>query len=126
VPPTHGRTFNRDDEVAGVANIAVVSDAFWRRRLGADPQAVGRTIVMDADPILIVGVMPAHFRHPGRVVQADVDAWSPAGFRGTGSAPPSRSRRRLEGGVARLQPGVTLEQAQARLADYGVTVSQQF
>jgi predicted permease len=126
VPPARGRTFNRDDQVPGVANLAVVSDAFWRRRLAADPQAVGRTIVIDADPILVVGVMPPGFRHPGRVVQGDVDAWSPADFRGSGSAAPIRSRRRLEGGLARLQPGVSLEQAQARLADYSVTVSQQF
>ena len=126
VPPALGRTFNRDDDVAGVANVAVVSDAFWRRRLGSDPQAVGRTVVMDADPILVVGVMPAGFRHPGRVVQGDVDVWSPAGFRAPGAAAAVRGRRRLEGALARLQPGVTIEQAQARLGDYGVTVSQQF
>ena len=91
--------------------------------MNADPQAVGRTVVIDEDPILIVGVMPPGFRHPGRTVQSDVDVWSPAGFRGTAPAPPSRSRRRLEGCLARLQPGVTLEQAQARLAEYGAAVS---
>jgi predicted permease len=126
VRPALGRTFTRDDDVAGVANVAVVSDAFWRRRLGADPSAVGRTIVIDADPILIVGVMPEGFHHPGRVLQGDVDAWSPAGFRGTGASPPNRSRRRLEGAVARLQPGVTHQQVQARLDDYAATARQQF
>ena len=126
VAPAHGRIFSREDEVPGVANIAVVSDGFWRRRLSADPTAVGRTVVIDEDPIQIVGVMPAGFRHPGRTFGGDVDVWSPAGFRGTGGAPLLRSRRRLEGCLARLQPGVTLEQAQSRLADYGMTVSRQF
>ena len=124
VPPAHGRVFTREDDTAGVANIAVVSDAFWRRRLGADPQAIGRSIVIDEDPILIVGVMPPGFEHPGRTAQGAVDAWSPAGFRGAG--PGSRSRRRLQSGLARLQPGVTVEQAQARLAEYGAAVSAQY
>jgi predicted permease len=126
VPPAYGRIFGLEDDTPGVANVAVVSDGFWRRRLGADPQAVGRTIVIDEDPILVVGVMPPGFRHPGRTLQSEVDVWSPAGFRGEASAPPSRSRRRLEGCLARLRPSVTLEQAQARLGEYGATVSRQF
>ncbi|HEU4891911.1 MAG TPA: ABC transporter permease, partial [Vicinamibacterales bacterium] len=95
VAPAHGRTFTRTDEVPGVANIAVVSHAFWQRRLNADPQVVGRTIAIDQDQIVIAGVMPPGFHHPGRSSQGDVDAWSPTGFRG-GSAPPSRGRRRLQ------------------------------
>jgi putative ABC transport system permease protein len=125
VAPVHGRAFGPQDDVAGVANVAVVSDGFWRRRLDADPGAMGRTIVIDADPVLVVGVMPPGFRHPGRTLQSDVDVWSPAGFR-SGPLASARGRRRLEGCLARLQPGVTPEQAQARLADYGVRVSRQF
>jgi putative ABC transport system permease protein len=123
VAPMYGRAFGPQDDIPGVANIAIVSDAYWRRRLNADPDAVGRTIVIDSDQILVVGVMPPGFRHPGRTVQTEVDVWSPAGFR---SGPVSRSRRRLEGCLARLQPGVTLESAQSRLADYGAMVRQQF
>ncbi len=125
VAPVHGRVFAPDDDTPGVANIAVVSDAFWRRRLSADPRIVGGTVVIDGDSIQVVGVMPPGFRHPGRTVQSEVDVWSPAGF-GRGAGPPNRSRRRLEGCLARLQPGVTPQQAQARLLDYGATVSQQF
>jgi predicted permease len=126
VPPAYGRTFTREDDTPGVANLAVVSDGFWRRRLNGDPQAVGRTVMIDEDSILIVGVMPPGFHHPGRAAQGDVDIWSPAGFRTPASSPPSRSRRRLQACLARLQPGVTVEQAQARLAEYGATVSAQF
>jgi putative ABC transport system permease protein len=126
VPPTRGRVFGPEDDVPGVANVAVVSDGFWRRNLGADPNAIGRTIVIDADPVVVVGVMPANFRHPGRTLQNDVEVWSPSGFRGSATAPLSRVRRRIENCLARLQPGVTLEQAQGRLAEYGVAVSQQF
>jgi hypothetical protein len=76
--------------------------------------------------VLIVGVMPAAFRHPGRTVQGEVDVWSPAGFRGDAPLARMRSRRRLEGCLARLRPDVTLEQAQARLHEYGAAVSRQF
>jgi putative ABC transport system permease protein len=126
VAPAYGRVFTAADEVPGVADLAVVSDGFWRRHLGGDPNAVGRTVTIDADAVLVVGVMPAGFHHPGRTAQNDVDVWSPAGFRGGGFGPPMRSRRRINGGLARLQPAVTLEQAQARLTEYGATVSQQF
>ena len=126
VPPAHGRVFGPEDDVPGVANVAVVSDLFWRRNLGADPNAIGRTIVIDADPVLVVGVMPANFRHPGRTLQNDVEVWSPSGFRGSATAPLSRVRRRIENCLARLQPGVTLEHAQGRLSEYGAAVSQQF
>ena len=123
VAPMYGRTFEQRDEMPGVANIAVVSDGFWRRRLSADPQAVGKTIGIDGDRVLIIGVMPAGFRHPGRTTQTEVDVWSPAGFR---NIPPSRDRRRLEGCLARLQSGVTPQAAQDRLIEYGAMVSQQF
>jgi putative ABC transport system permease protein len=126
VAPAYGRVFGAEDDVPGVADVAVVSDGFWRRSLKADPQAIGRTITIDTDAVMVVGVMPPRFRHPGRTLQNDVDVWSPSGFRGSATATLSRSRRRVDGCLARLQPGVTLDQAQARLAAYGAAVSLQF
>ena len=125
VAAAHGRVFTQQDDGPGVANIAVVSDGFWRRRLGADPEAVGRLVVIDDDPVLVVGVMPPGFQHPGRTLQNDVDAWSPAGFRRV-SDTSTRRRRFVAGCLARLQRGVTLEQARARLGEYGAAVSRQF
>jgi predicted permease len=125
IAPQHGRVLGAEDEVPGNANVAVVSDAFWRRHMNADPLAIGRTIVIDTDAVQVVGVMPATFRHPGRALQNDVEVWSPSGFRGA-TTPSGRARRRLDGCLARLQPGVTVEQAQDRLLDYGLTISKQF
>ena len=82
VAPAYGRTFSREDDRPGVANVAVVSDAFWRRRLNADPGTIGRTDSSSIkNPIMVLGVMPPGFRHPGRTAQGDVDVWSPDGFR---------------------------------------------
>jgi len=126
VAPQHGRVFGPQDDLPGVANVAVVSDGFWRRSMKADPQAIGKTIVIDTDPVVVVGVMSPGFRHPGRTLQNDVDVWSPNGFRAPGTAALSRSRRRIDSCLARLQNGVTLTQAQERLAQYGAEVRRQF
>lgn len=126
VPPALGRTFGPSDNVPGIANVAVVSDGFWRRQLRAEPSAIGTTITIDTDPVVVVGVMPATFSHPGRTAQNEIDIWSPTGFGGVAAAEANRGRLRIDWCVARLQPNVTFEQAQARLAEYGATVSRQF
>jgi predicted permease len=125
VPPLHGRVFTPADETAGVANLAVVSHGFWERHLGADPAAIGRSIDVDGDVVEVIGVMPRGFEHPGRTLQAGVDLWSPAGFRGPQGSQPSRARRRLDGAIARLQPGVTADRVSSALEAYGATATRQ-
>lgn len=125
--PALGRVLGPEDDGPGIPQRAVVSDGYWRRRLGADPSAIGRTINVDGDPFVIVGVMPPGFSHPGRTLGGgDTDLWCPAGYRGMPFGPPERGRRILEGAIARLQPGVSLAMAQARLGAYGATVSRDF
>src|SRR5687767_1076166 len=58
VPPALGRVFNADDDAQ---RVVVISDAFWRRKLAADPAVVGRQIVLGSEPHLIVGVLPQRF-----------------------------------------------------------------
>jgi putative ABC transport system permease protein len=126
VSPAYGRVFGPSDDGPGVASVAVVSDGFWRRHLKADPNAIGSTVTIDADPVVVVGIMPVSFRHPGRTLQNEVEVWSPSGFGGVATAEANRGRLRLDWCLARLRPDVSFEQAQARLADYGATVSRQF
>ena len=59
--PILGRTFAPDD---GASEAVVVSEGFWVRRLGGDPEAVGRTITLDGAPHVVVGVVPPDFRFP--------------------------------------------------------------
>ena len=59
-----GRTLLDDDATADAPNVAVVSDEFWRTRLGAARDAIGRPIVLDGQQYLVVGVMPRWFRYP--------------------------------------------------------------
>src|SRR5262245_49734655 len=71
---------------------------------------------MDTDTYTVVGVMPAAFRHPGETVRGDVDMWSACGFAAAPFvSPPQRQQNFIPGVMGRLQPGLTLEQAQSRL-----------
>ena len=110
-----GRVFGPEDEIPGITEIAVISDGLWHRSFGGDPKVLGQRIRIDNDAYTIIGVMPPGFRHPGRTVAAEVDLWAPAGFSALPFGPPSRTARFLTGALARLKPGVTIEQARQQL-----------
>jgi predicted permease len=113
--PQIGRLFGAEDlTFAGFSPAAVISDALWHRSYGAAPDVVGRNLQIDGDPYTIVGVLPPAFRHPGRTVTSDVEVWLTAGFRGDPFSP-DRKQRELPGAMGRLKPGITAEQARAKL-----------
>jgi predicted permease len=76
VPLTAGRGFVRHEEDSG-APVAVVSEAFARRRFGAPARAVGRSFLANASPFTVVGVAPQEFRGVGFASHSDV--WMPIG-----------------------------------------------
>jgi predicted permease len=108
VQPLQGRWLTSVDQAPKGPRTAMLSEGYWRGRLGADPQIIGRTILIDSLPYEIVGVMPRGFR----IVTADVDLILPIRF--------DRSRVTLPGfgfeGVARLKPGATIADASADIA----------
>ena len=110
-----GRIFQPEDYQSGIAEIAVISDGLWKRRYGADPDAIGKKFRLDNDLYTIVGVMPPGFRHPGRVIQTDVEVWAPAGWVGSPFNNPPRRAYMLQGAIARLKPGLTVAAAQSGL-----------
>src|SRR5581483_2358452 len=61
--PEIGRLLTAE-EIVGNASVAMISDVFWRNRFGADPRAVGKSIVIADRPRSIVGVLPVGFRFP--------------------------------------------------------------
>jgi predicted permease len=103
-----GRPFTPDEDVPGAAKTAVVSYGFWTTRLGANPDVIGSTILLNGIAHTVVGVAAQAFdtRELGRI-----DLWVPLQPPLTGT----------DGGAwfqaaARLKAGVTLQQAQAKLA----------
>ena len=121
-----GRVFQAEDYTPGITEIAVISDSLWRRRYGADPNALGKKFKLDNDLYTIVGVMPPGFRHPGRVIQTDADVWAPAGWVGSPFNNPPRGSYMLQGAIARLKPGLTVAEAQARMDAFAEQLRQEF
>ncbi|HVT15100.1 MAG TPA: ABC transporter permease [Thermoanaerobaculia bacterium] len=111
VRPLLGRTFGRGEDEIGAAPLVLVSEALWRRKLGAAPDAPGKSLTLDGRDFQIAGVIPASFglRPNG---PAHPDVWVPVG---QWQNPLLRSRAAGLGfhGIGRLQPGVTLAQARA-------------
>jgi putative ABC transport system permease protein len=126
VTPQIGRLFGPQDFAPGFASVVVISDGLWHRAYGADRNVLGRTLRLDNDPLTIIGVLPPGFRHPGPTVSGDVEVFGAAGFSATPFPPPMRGTRVLASGIGRLRPGLTLEQAQARLTAMAAELRRDF
>ena len=113
--PELGRLFDARDTADGFAEAVVISDSLWHKEFGGDPSAVGRSVRLDNDLYTIVGVLPPQFHHPSIPGLHPVDMWLTAGYRAEPFPAPRRSLRFLPGIIARLKPGITLQQAQAQL-----------
>jgi predicted permease len=125
--PQHGRVYTAQDAAPGFLEPVVISDGFWRRNYGSDPNIIGRKMRLDSDMYTIVGVMPQGFRHPGRTLNTDVDVWIATGFNGLPfPVPAQRSQRMIPGSIARLKPGLTVPQAQAQLDAYVAQLSREY
>jgi putative ABC transport system permease protein len=121
-----GRVFGPQDKAEGFAEGVVISDGLWRRMFGADPNVIGRRIYADTDAYTIVGVMPPGFRHPAQTLRNEVDMWATAGFTGLPFRNPPRNFRILPGAIARIKPGVSLQQAQSRVDSLVARLREQF
>jgi putative ABC transport system permease protein len=110
-----GRVFDSSDDAQGLAEAVVISDSLWTRVFGRDPGVLGRKVQLDNDPYTIVGVLPPGFRHPGTTVATDVEIWIAGGFRAVPFPKPDRGLRLLPGAIGLLKPGISREEAQARL-----------
>ena len=115
--PQMGRVFDKRDTADGFADAVIISDGLWHRVFGGDPEIVGRKLRLDNDLYTVVGVMPPQFRHPAPGTARPIDLWCTAGFRAAPFAGPIRSVRQFPWIFARLKPGVTLDQARARLSN---------
>jgi predicted permease len=109
VSPTHGRGFRpEEDAVPNRDAVVILSDGLWRRRFGADPAILNRTIQLGARTYTVVGIMPAGFTGVSDTAQF----WEP--FAMSGTPFDNRGSRGFQT-LARLKAGVTLAAARAEL-----------
>ncbi|HJU64159.1 MAG TPA: ABC transporter permease [Gemmatimonadaceae bacterium] len=119
VSPLTGRTFTAQEDQSDGDRVVLLSHGLWRRRFGADPGIVGRTIQLSGEPHTVVGIMKPDFTYPGREFQL----WTPL------APPPQAYADRLNFslvGVARLRDGITLERARANLAAINARLARQY
>lgn len=120
VSPKIGRNFVPEEDRAGGAPVAILSYGLWQRNFGGANEVLGQTINLDAEPYTVIGVMPAGFKffqdadvflafHPWAKTLPDDRNWHP------GILP-----------VARLKPGVTIEQARAEMQTISKRLEQQY
>lgn len=123
--PQIGRLFGPQDFALGFAEAAVISDGLWRRAFGKDPSILGRRIRLDNDLYTIVGVLSPGFRHPGKTIASDVEVWLTSGFSADPAPPPAR-KTKVAYVLARLKPGITLKEAQAKLDIMSADIRRDF
>lgn len=107
-----GRLLDEGDDANGGAPVVLVGDGIFQRRFGGDPGVIGSDIVVSGVSVTVVGVLPASFRLPTGFAGDRAEIFAPLGLQRSGVT--ARGSHYLAG-VARLAPGVSLEQAQARL-----------
>ncbi|HMC77657.1 MAG TPA: ABC transporter permease [Vicinamibacterales bacterium] len=123
VPALQGRTY----EPADGAAVAVISEGFWRRRLGGAGDVVGRTLRLEGQSVTITGIMPDAFQFPysaasllpGVRAQSRTDLWLPFDR-------PLWPRGSMSSVTGRLKPGVSLAAAQAELTAIAVGLQAQY
>jgi predicted permease len=110
VNPVAGRLFRPEEDQVGAQPVALISGGFWKRKFGAAPDVLGKTLTLDGVGYTVVGVTPADFHYDSGNFHTS-DVYVPIG---QWNDPTFRDRRTAMGmdAVGRLKPGVTLQQAQ--------------
>jgi putative ABC transport system permease protein len=104
-----GRTFTSEEALPNGPRVAVLSHGWWTRRFGADPAIIGKTISLSGDPYVVIGVIGREF-DPSEFGD-NPDVWTAFQI-----DPNTRDQAHYFMVAGRLEPGVTLAQAQARLS----------
>src|SRR5215218_1942132 len=120
VAPAHGRAFNPEEFEPGADSVIVLTDRFWTRRFGSDPNIVGRTIQLDGKTVQVVGVMPPGFEHP--ILWGPIDIYQPLTF--TKERRANRNTNFLSS-FGRLKPGVTIQQAEQSMVTLAANIHKQ-
>jgi predicted permease len=108
--PVIGRAFTEAETADGKNGAAILTDGYWRQRLGADPGVIGRTIRVNAISRTVVGILPPRFSF----LSSQTRIYLPLA-----SSPEERAPQKRHSGtahmIARLRPGATLAEAQAQI-----------
>ncbi len=100
-----GRVFLPGEDRPGRENVVVLSHGLWSRLFGSDRSILGKPLIMNSRAYTVIGVTPAGFQFP-----AHAELWTPLAFAAEDLSPDRRGNHGLEV-IARIKPGITIEQA---------------
>jgi putative ABC transport system permease protein len=121
IQPAVGRAFSSEEEKPGANPVVIVSHGLWRRRFGSDPGFVGKVVKLNNKAYTVVGIMPPDFEFP--LAAQTVEIWVPLTLSPELLA--DRGNHNVSV-VARLKPGVTLQQAQAEMEKIASKLAQEY
>ena len=119
VQPATGRTFAPREDEPGAERVAVVNHDLWQRRFGADPNLVGKVLILNGEPFTIIGIMPAGFRFP----IDEIEIWLP--IQTYPNYKPERASYDTPV-VGRLKKGITLNAAQSEMRTIAGRLAQSY
>lgn len=120
VAPALGRDFRPDEDRKDANAVAIISNSLWQRRFGGDPAVVDKTLILNDVPYQIVGVLPANFHYFPKVdILVPIEAADERAFRERSWHPGIQV-------LARLKPGVSLEQARADMTSIAGALGQEY
>ncbi len=119
--PLIGRTFAQGEDQPGAPKTVVLSYGLWQRRCGGSSDVVGTHIRVNDEPYLVIGVMGEGFRFPN----SDTELWAPLGALLPAEEWTNKGRHNLMA-VARLAPGVTVEQADENIRSIAAGLSRDY
>ena len=128
VSPELGHVFTNEDDRYGSQHVALLSHSLWQDEYSGDRSIVGKSVKLDEQSYVVIGVMPPSFRFPfdGAPLSEMADLWVPEIFSPHQLAPENRTEEFGIGLVGRLKPGVTKEQAQQDIAGIAHAFMQQY
>ncbi|HEY6119220.1 MAG TPA: ABC transporter permease [Pyrinomonadaceae bacterium] len=121
VNPAIGRVFNNDEDRPGGTPVVVLSYGLWQRRFGGQTNILNQQLTLNNKSYTVIGVMPKTFAYPSRA-----EMWVPVGQLSDQVSWKERGNHPGLYGVARLKPGVSLEQAKTEMVSIAARLEQQY
>jgi putative ABC transport system permease protein len=118
--PILGRTFSAEEDKVNAEPVVVISQGLWQRRFGSDSNILGKTLTLNEKNFTVIGVMPSDFQYP-----TGSELWVPLGIY-LDELPKSRGAHPNFYAIARLKPGITVEQARADMDIVANRLAEQY
>jgi putative ABC transport system permease protein len=114
-----GRSFSPDEDRIGAPRVVIVSHSTWTNRFGSDPNLLGKILTLNGQPFTVVGILPESFHFQ----ISDSDVWMPLQYYPNFT---QDRRQTTSAVVARLKPGININQAQAEMETIANRLGQQY